>query len=67
VLGEVEGVPVHVAQAFAYDWSKRQLVVDTVKGHAGMFSLECGTGRCFFARTRLFSAEDRAALGLASV
>lgn len=46
-------------------WKHTQLIIDVVPGRGGMFSLENGRDVRFLTRSRLFSDDEIAALGLA--
>ncbi len=62
LLGEVEGTPFYISRPqFAY-WKHTQLLLDVVPGRGGMFSLEGPEGLRFHIRSRVFSAEEIAAL-----
>jgi uncharacterized protein (DUF779 family) len=63
-LGEVDGAEVWISGPQFEAWKHTQLILDVVPGRGGMFSLDNGTERRFLTRSRLFSPEERAALGL---
>lgn len=62
-LGEVSGVPVYISGSQFEAWKHTQLILDVVPGRGGMFSLDNGRERRFLTRSRVFSAEELAALG----
>jgi uncharacterized protein (DUF779 family) len=64
LLGEIDGVPVHVSGPRSESWDDHQFVLDVVKGQSAGFSLVGGMGLRFIARPRRFEAADRAMLGL---
>ena len=45
-------------------WKHTQLIIDVVPGRGGMFSLENGRDVRFLTRSRLFSDEEIAVLGI---
>lgn len=63
LLGEIGGTPFYMSPAQFEYWRHTQLIIDVVQGMGGMFSLDNGTGRRFFTRSRLFTDEECAALG----
>ena len=57
-LGNLNGAPFYMGlEQFEY-WEHTQLIIDVVAGNGGMFSLDNGTGRRFFTRSRLFTDEE---------
>lgn len=61
-LGSLEGTPFFMGhEQFAY-WKHTQLIIDVVPGMGGMFSLDNGTGKRFFTRSRLFTDEENVTL-----
>lgn len=61
-LGNLDGMPFYIgAGQFEY-WQHTQLIIDVVDGMGGMFSLDNGTGKRFFTRSRLFTDEENAML-----
>jgi uncharacterized protein (DUF779 family) len=61
-LGAIGGAPVYIG-ALQFDaWRHTQLIIDVVPGRGGMFSLDNGREQRFLTRSRLFSAEEQAAL-----
>lgn len=63
-IGDIDGSPVYVSAKHRDTWEERQLLVDVIKGFGAMMSLDSGTGRRFFTRSRPFSDADRLSLGL---
>ena len=66
----VDGVPAPIAfwmsvSQYEY-WKHTHLTVDVVKGRGSGFSVEAPEGVRFLIRSRLFSDEESAALGLAA-
>ncbi len=61
-LGEIAGVPFYIgAQQFEL-WKHTHLTIDVVPGRGSGFSLEAPEGLRFLTRSRLFTAEEQAAL-----
>jgi uncharacterized protein (DUF779 family) len=57
-MGILQGAPFYIGlDQFEY-WKHTQLIIDVVPGMGGMFSLENGTGKRFFTRSRLFTDEE---------
>jgi len=65
LLGEIGGAPVYIGRAQGEAWAHTQLILDVVPGRGGMFSLDNGREVRFLTRGRVFSPEERAALGAA--
>ncbi|WP_152394192.1 DUF779 domain-containing protein [Paenibacillus guangzhouensis] len=63
-LGEIGGAPFYMSRAQYDYWRNTQLIIDVVPGRGGMFSLEGPEGKRFLTRSRLFTEEERRALGL---
>jgi uncharacterized protein len=62
LLGEIEGCPFYMsAPQFEY-WQHTHLVIDQVPGRGAGFSLEAPRGVRFLTRSRLFTADEQAAL-----
>lgn len=57
-LGVLHGSPVYIGREQFDHWQHTQLIVDVAEGQVGMFSLENGTGKRFFTRSRAFSDEE---------
>ncbi|WP_321490281.1 DUF779 domain-containing protein [uncultured Hyphomonas sp.] len=62
-LGEIDGVPVYISASQFEAWKHTQLILDVVPGRGGMFSLDNGREQRFLTRSRVFDAEELAALG----
>ncbi|MBU7316925.1 DUF779 domain-containing protein [Paenibacillus oleatilyticus] len=63
-LGEIGGAPFYMSHAQYDYWKYTQLIIDVVPGRGGMFSLEGPEGVRFLTRSRVFTDEERKALGL---
>jgi hypothetical protein len=62
LLGHIGGMPFYMsASQFEY-WQGTQLIIDVVPGRGGMFSLEGPLGLRFLTRSRLYEADEWAAL-----
>lgn len=62
LLGRIGGAPFYISEGqFAY-WQHTQLIIDTVPGRGGMFSLDGPTGERFLTRSRLFTDAEWATL-----
>jgi uncharacterized protein (DUF779 family) len=57
-MGTLQGAPFYMGHDQFEYWKHTQLIIDVVEGMGGMFSLENGTGKRFFTRSRLFSDEE---------
>lgn len=64
LLGSIGSAPFYMSPSQYEYWKHTQLIIDVVPGQGGMFSLENGRGVRFLTRSRLFSDEEAAALGL---
>jgi uncharacterized protein (DUF779 family) len=64
LLGYIGGAPFYMSPSQYEYWKHTQLIIDVVPGRGGMFSLENGRDIRFLTRSRLFSDEEAAALGL---
>ncbi|MEM6897134.1 MAG: DUF779 domain-containing protein [Pseudomonadota bacterium] len=64
LLGEIDGAEVYISGPQFEAWKHTQLIIDVVPGRGGMFSLDNGTNRRFLTRSRVFSDDEKAALGL---
>ena len=64
LLGELGGSPFYIGGHQAPLWEHTQLVLDVVPGRGAGFSLEAPLGVRFIIRSRVFTPEERAALGL---
>ncbi len=65
-LGEIGGMPFYMsASQFEY-WKHTHLIIDVVKGRGSGFSLEAPEGVRFLTRSRMFTEEELAELGIAA-
>jgi uncharacterized protein (DUF779 family) len=65
LLGQIAGTPFYISKPQFEYWKHTQLTLDVVPGRGGMFSLENPEGVRFLIRSRVFSAEENAALAAA--
>ena len=65
-LGVIGGATVYIGAAQFDLWRHTQLIIDVTPGRGGMFSLDNGREVRFITRSRLFSAEEQAALTAAA-
>jgi len=62
LLGQVGGADFYLGhQEFQY-YENSQLILDVRPGNGGDFSLDCGRGKAFLTRSRLFSDAELASL-----
>lgn len=61
-LGEIGGVPFYMSRSQFEYWKHTHLIIDTIAGNGGMFSLERPTGLRFLTRSRLFTDSELAVL-----
>jgi hypothetical protein len=64
LLGSIGEAPFYMSPSQYEYWKHTQLIIDVVPGRGGMFSLENGRDVRFLTRSRLFSDEETALLGL---
>ena len=65
LLGEIGGAPFYISPSQFEYWKHTQLIIDVLDGPGGgTFSLEGPLGKAFHTRSRLFSADELAALGI---
>lgn len=63
LLGEIGGCPFYISKSQYERWQHTQLIIDVIEERGGgYFSLEGPEGVSFHTRSRLFSAEESAAL-----
>ena len=62
LLGVIEGCPFYMGAAQFEYWQHTHLIIDTVPGRGGGFSLEAPEGVRFLTRSRLYSDEEIQAL-----
>lgn len=65
-LGDIGGCPFYIGKAQYEYWKHTQLIIDVIDGTGGTFSLEGPEGKAFHTRSRVFSAEELASLGLSA-
>jgi len=58
LLGVLDGVPVWISAAQFEAWKHTQLLIDTVPGRGGGFSLEAPEGIRFLSRGRAFTPDE---------
>ncbi|GIO28728.1 DUF779 domain-containing protein [Ornithinibacillus bavariensis] len=63
LLGEIGNTPFYISKDQYEYWKHTQLIIDVVEGRGGMFSVEGPEGKRFLTRSRVFTKEDRIALG----
>ncbi|WP_099159853.1 DUF779 domain-containing protein [Virgibacillus ndiopensis] len=66
LLGEIGDTPFYMSKDQYEYWKHTQLIIDAVDGRGGMFSLEGPEGKRFLTRSRVFTEEERAELGVAA-
>ena len=54
LIGTVLGAPVFVYGRHVQDWDERQFVLDAIDGTGRAFSLDGGTGKRFYVRSKPF-------------
>ncbi|HOW74641.1 MAG TPA: DUF779 domain-containing protein [Candidatus Competibacteraceae bacterium] len=64
LLGEIGSCPFYMGAAQFEYWQHTQLIIDVVPGRGGMFSLEGPEGKRFLTRSRLYSDEEWAIIGI---
>ena len=65
LLGTVVGAPFYMDHRQFEAWKHTQLILDVGAGEPEGFSLAAGRDRHFITRSRVFSDDERAALGAA--
>ena len=64
-LGDIGGCRFYIGANQYETWKHTQLIIDVLDGPGGgTFSLEGPLGKAFHTRSRLFSADELAALGI---
>ena len=66
-LGHIGDVPFYISASQYEYWKHTQLIIDVLNGHVDNFSLECGTGKAFITRSRLFTDAEWAELQAAGL
>lgn len=65
-LGEIGGCPFYMGRAQYEYWKHTQLIIDVIDGHGGgTLSLEGPEGKAFHTRSRVFTDDELAELGIA--
>ena len=62
LMGTLAGTPFYMNRSQFEYWKHTQLILDVVPGRGGMFSLEGPEGVRFLTRSRVFTADEIAAL-----
>lgn len=57
-MGEIGGAPFYMSPSQFDYWQHTQLIIDTIPGRGGMFSLDNGTEQRFLTRSRMFSEDE---------
>ena len=63
-LGAVDGAEVWISGPQFEVWKHTRLILDVVPGRGGMFSLDNGREKRFLTRSRIFTDDECAALGI---
>jgi uncharacterized protein (DUF779 family) len=63
-LGDIGGCPFYIGKGQYETWKHTQLIIDVIEGHGGTFSLEGPEGKAFHTRSRVFTSDEMAELGL---
>ena len=61
-LGAITGCTFYIGRAQYEYWKHTQLIIDVIEGTGGTFSLEGPEGKAFHTRSRVFTADELAAL-----
>ena len=64
LLGKIGDAEFYISTTQYATWKHTQLIIDVIEGHGGTFSLEGPEGKAFHTRSRVFTAEEMAELGL---
>ena len=64
LLGELEGCEFYMSRDQYEYWKHTQLIIDVTRGRGSSFSLEIPLGVRFFVKSRMFTEEENAELGL---
>ncbi len=65
-LGDIGGCPFYMSKSQYQYWKHTQLIIDIIDGGGDTFSLEGPEGKAFHTRSRVFSADEMAELGLST-
>lgn len=63
-LGDIGQSPFYISKSQYEYWKHTQLIIDVIDGHGGTFSLEGPEGKAFHTRSRVFTPDELAALGI---
>jgi hypothetical protein len=63
-LGDIGGCPFYIGKSQYEYWKHTQIIIDVTEGFGGTFSLEGPEGKAFLSRSRLFTDEEMAELGI---
>ena len=63
-LGTIDDTEVWISGPQFEAWKHTQLILDVVPGRGGMFSLDNGREKRFLSRSRVFTDDEKALLGL---
>ena len=64
LLGHIGGLPFYIGGAQYEYWKHTQLILDVIEGTGGTFSLEGPEGKAFHTRSRVFTDQELAELGI---
>ena len=64
LLGKVGDAEFYISTTQYATWKHTQLIIDVIDGHGGTFSLEGPEGKAFHTRSRVFTVQEMAELGL---
>ncbi len=53
LLGEIDGIPIYIRETQQRAWKNSDLIIDSIEGMGGMFSLDNGTGKRFLTRSEI--------------
>ncbi|WP_339227176.1 DUF779 domain-containing protein [Oceanobacillus sp. FSL K6-2867] len=59
LLGEIGDTPFYISKDQYEYWKHTQLIIDSIDGRGGMFSLEGPEGKRFITRSRVFTEEEK--------
>ncbi|OEH93260.1 DUF779 domain-containing protein [Bacillus solimangrovi] len=65
-LGDIGDTPFYMSKDQYEYWKHTQLIIDTVDGRGGMFSLEGPEGKRFLTRSKVFNKEELQQLKLSN-
>ena len=64
LLGKIGDAEFYISTSQYATWKHTQLIIDVIEGHGGTFSLEGPEGKAFHTRSRVFTPQEMAELGL---